>query len=631
MTFSVKRTLLFLLTACLLAVQSPKVSAHTGPDPIAHWYFTDKTVGDQVVTGRLGPEAKIVGAPTLVSDKLGSALRFNGSQDGLVVEDRPQGASPLFVTVAVWASVEQRAIDGTLVAMAEADGKAEKGWSLGYNDRVFKLMLSTRDADDGDGHSTTLLGTTQYEPGKLYHVVATYDGAEACLYVNGKLEATSNLQHGEIYWPRHSPLTIGMNSDYDEPRYHRGMVRDVAIYNLAATAKWVAEEFDHNSELAELDAPPVDQPFGFVVRPYLQYATTDSITVMCETNEPGRMTVMYGALGEEAQPAAEQSDAVLHEVKLSGLEPEAGHHYTVVVEGPEGQRLEAPLSTFQTASLPGTPYTFGVIGDTQGNPKVCQRLTDLLWAQRPNFFVIAGDLTDTGTNKSHWVDHFFVGLQPIASRVPFYPVLGNHERNAKFYYDYMSLPDPEFYYSFKYGNAEFFMVDSNQRLDTESEQYKWLAKSLSESDATWKFVTYHHPAFSSDEDDYGDLWKGEKSSWGVERLRHLTELYDKYQVDIVWNGHIHSYERTWPMKQKQVVERGGTVYVVTGGGGGGLETAGPIKPWFQNMVKHGHHYCLVSVNGHHMEFKAYDLEGRLFDVMTIDKSLKQEVATEEKE
>ncbi|QDU58918.1 metallophosphoesterase [Aeoliella mucimassa] len=623
MVCAAKRTMLGALTLMMCLTLIPVASGHTGPDPIAHWYFTDKTVGDSVVTGRLGPDADLRGAPKLVSDRLGSAMRFDGSQDALVVEKRVEGASSKFITVAVWASIEQPAVDGTLVGLAEADGKAEKGWSLGYNDRVFKLMLATRDADDGDGHATTLLGTTEYQPGKLYHVVGTYDGATACLYVNGKLEATTADQHGDIYWPRHSSLSIGMDSDYDEPRFHRGMIRDVAIYNLAATDKWVAEEFDHNSELAELEAPTTDEPFGFVVRPYLQYATTESITVMCETTEPAKMTVLFGGLGESTRRVSEESDVLLHELKLDGLEPQAGHHYQVLVETADGKQLEAPLSTFQTASLPGTPYTFGVIGDTQGNPKVSQKLTDLLWAQRPNFMVIAGDLTETGTNKSHWTEHFFPGLQPIASRVPFYPVLGNHERNAKFYYQYMSLPDPEFYYSFKYGNAEFFMIDSNQRLDVESEQYKWLAKALAESEATWKFVTYHHPAFSSDEDDYGDLWKGEKSSWGEQRLRHLIDLYDEHQVDVVWNGHIHSYERTWPMKKQQVVERGGTVYVVTGGGGGGLETAGPIKPWFQNMVKHGHHYCLVSVNGRHMEFKAYDLEGRLFDVMTIDKSPSQ--------
>ena len=59
--------------------------------------------------------------------------------------------------------------------------------------------------------------------------------------------------------------------------------------------------------------------------------------------------------------------------------------------------------------------------------------------------------------------------------------------------------------------------------------------------------------------------------------------------------------------------------MITGGGGGGLELAGPIRPFFQNTVKHGHHFCYVAVNGKTLEMKAYDLEGRLFDTLTIEK------------
>jgi 3',5'-cyclic AMP phosphodiesterase CpdA len=243
----------------------------------------------------------------------------------------------------------------------------------------------------------------------------------------------------------------------------------------------------------------------------------------------------------------------------------------------------------------------------------------MLWMQRPNFVIIAGDLVDTGPNKRQWTDEFFPGMNPLASRVAFFPVLGNHEQNARHYYDYMSLPDPEYYYTFHYGNAQFFMLDSNKNLDPNSEQYRWLEAELEKSDAMWKFVSYHHPSYSSDEDDYGDMWKGEPSEYGDLRLRPLSDLYDRYGVDIVWNGHIHSYERSWPLKDDAVVEAEGTIYMVTGGAGGGLETAGPIKPWFQNNVKHGHHYCLVSVNGRRLEFKAFDLEGRLFDTLTIDK------------
>jgi hypothetical protein len=223
------------------------------------------------------------------------------------------------------------------------------------------------------------------------------------------------------------------------------------------------------------------------------------------------------------------------------------------------------------------------------------------------------------------LNEFFASLNPLISRVPFYPVLGNHEQNADYYYRYMALPPPEYYYSFRYGNAAFFMIDSNKNVDEGSEQYRWLEKQLSELDrrgsesgVVWRFVCFHHPVYSSDENDYGDLWKG-KSRWGELRVRPLTKLFDKYKVDIVWNGHIHSYERTWPIAHGNVVQKQGTTYMITGGGGGSLEQAGPIRPPFQNNVRRGHHFVFVAINGTTLELKSFDVEGRLFDTLTIEK------------
>ncbi len=191
----------------------------------------------------------------------------------------------------------------------------------------------------------------------------------------------------------------------------------------------------------------------------------------------------------------------------------------------------------------------------------------------------------------------------------------------------MDLPAPEYYYSFRYGNAVFFMLDSNKKMDPESEQYLWLEKQLMSLEAeeqsgasqvVWKFASFHHPIYSSDENDYGDLWKG-KSSWGDLRLRPLTKLFDEHSVDVVWNGHIHSYERTWPLESGEAAKSGGTTYMVTGGGGGGLEQAGPIRPWFQNNVRRGHHFVFVAIHDRTLELKSYDLEGRLFDSTVIKK------------
>ena len=147
-----------------------------------------------------------------------------------------------------------------------------------------------------------------------------------------------------------------------------------------------------------------------------------------------------------------------------------------------------------------------------------------------------------------------------------------------------------------------------------------LDKSLAKSDATWKFVCHHHPPYSSDENDYGNLWKTNKSTRGDLRVRQLVPLYEKHGVDIVWNGHIHSYERTWPLKANKAVNMGGTIYMITGGGGGSLETPGPFRPFFQNNVRRGHHYLMVAINGSTLEMKTFSLEDQIIDQLKIEKN-----------
>ena len=210
----------------------------------------------------------------------------------------------------------------------------------------------------------------------------------------------------------------------------------------------------------------------------------------------------YGETADFDREVTEPGPRTIHEIRLEGLKPQMAYFYRVF---PSNDKRTKPseVYTFQTANEKKTPYAFVILSDTQSNPKVAHQVASHAWAQRPNFMLHIGDQVGAGSRKSDWVEQFFPSLHPLISRVAFFPVLGNHEQNAQHYYNYMALPDPEYYYHFQYGNAEFFMIDSNKKLHPGSEQYEWLEKSLAASKATWKFVCHHHPPYSSDENDYG--------------------------------------------------------------------------------------------------------------------------------
>ena len=602
------------------------VCAHEGPDPLASWAFDKTSIkGDQVIA-RLGPDLTIRGKAAIDTQDGRGCLRIDGRSAMLIagsLHDSMKYLPQQHVTVSAWVAVDRPREWGGIVSAIQDNGNAEKGWLLGYNRSKFYFGVSSEGADDGDGKLTYLSGKTTYERGRLYHVVGVYDGDKMQLYVNGQLDAESQDQSGSILYPDHGEFVLGAYKDDNEEYSHVGRLHEVTIYDEAATAKWVAQKFELSKELA-MQPATLSQATGdlaFEIAPYLQYVTDTSIYIRWKTNQPAKSIVRYGATADVEQQQTSTTEAQIHEVQLTGLEPNTQYFYQATSESPTGQ-VAGEILTFQTACGPETPFAFAIISDTQSNPKVAKQVAEMAWSQRPSFLVHPGDLVGTGKNLNDWTKEFFPSMNPLISRVCIFPVLGNHEQDAKFYYDYMSLPDPEYYYSFNYGNAEFFMVDSNRKLGPGTPQYKWLEKKLAASKATWKFVSHHHPPYSSDENDYGDLWSTNRSTRGDLRIRKTCPLYDKYGVDIVWNGHIHSYERTWPLKDDRPVMDGsgnGTIYMITGGGGGGLETPGPYRPYFQNNVKRGHHYCMAYVNGRVFELKAFDLEGRLFDYQKIEK------------
>lgn len=356
-----------------------------------------------------------------------------------------------------------------------------------------------------------------------------------------------------------------------------------------------------------------------VVQPYLQYPTQTGITVCWETDQSAASEAAWGKSAAKLNWVPATGDATVHQAVFTGLETDQCYFYQVRSTAADGTKVESAVLTFQTAVGDESPFSFIVMCDTQANPNELSTLANLAWAQRPHFVMVGGDLVSDGTQKDHWTGHFFPNMHPLISRAALIPTFGNHDKNSPFYYEYFALPDPEYCYSFHYGNLELFLLDSQRPMREGSEQYKWVEGALKASKAEWKIVCFHKPPYSSDFDDYGKT--DEKRTMGGDPgLRRILPLFEKHGVDIVWGGHIHSYERTHPLKEGKPVLSGGILYMVTGGGGGGLEQFAPWRLPFSAKVYSGHHYCLVSVHGPKMLIEARDLQDRIFDQVELAKT-----------
>ena len=366
---------------------------------------------------------------------------------------------------------------------------------------------------------------------------------------------------------------------------------------------------------------------AFLVAPYLQFSTKTSMYVLWETRELASARVDFGEARANVTRAVLYRSATLpgnrqmHEVLLNGLKPETNYFWQATSVTAAGDTIRSAIYTFKTTVNDSSAYMFALIGDTQRNsrtPWAWEKIADLVWEDRPNFVVLAGDLVDQGLDKNDWLENFFPKGRPLLSRVPVYPVLGNHEQDASYYYQYVVAPPPEYYYTFVYGNAQFFMIDTNRDVSEGSEQYDWLEWELAKSKATWKIAVHHHPPYSSDSDDHGDTYQSVSTLGGTD-TRNLVPLYERYGLDFCLFGHTHLYERSWPIKDNQINMKKGVVYINSGGAGGGLEAFAPTRSWFTAELQAVHHYCTFAVFEDNVIFKSIDHEGRMLDAFQMQK------------
>ena len=108
----------------------------------------------------------------------------------------------------------------------------------------------------------------------------------------------------------------------------------------------------------------------------------------------------------------------------------------------------------------------------------------------------------------------------------------------------------EQYYSFDYGNVHFVSLDSQltaRDTDQRAAMRNWLIDDLSSNDTDWTIVIFHHPPYSKganhDSDDAEKL--GGFDLPQRDMRQEFVSVFDDYGVDLVYNGHSHSYERSY--------------------------------------------------------------------------------------
>lgn len=219
-----------------------------------------------------------------------------------------------------------------------------------------------------------------------------------------------------------------------------------------------------------------------------------------------------------------------------------------------------------------------------------------------------GDLVASGGDLSEWKAYYFDFAKQVIDHIPLVSTLGDHEGdgdNGELFRHFLRTAQPteKLWFSFDYGDAHFVSLD--YRHPDSEEMANWFVLDMSASNARWKFVFFHRPAYNLG---------GHRSTWGRDRW---PALFREYHVDIVFAGHSHQYERFFPMRPQQDPGSWPVTYITTGGAGAELYevTQHPSLAVAESV----NHFVDVAISGDTLRLKAIRNDHSLLDEFAIIK------------
>lgn len=370
---------------------------------------------------------------------------------------------------------------------------------------------------------------------------------------------------------------------------------------------------------------------GLARGPYVENVTRESAVVRWRNDSPSMAWLQYGPFPGCSMFTTISPTASEHAETLNGLLPDTTHCYRIYLLNDEGTAtVMAGEGYFRTVRPPEQArLDFLIFGDSGSGSEEQSQVAGRMENFSPDFVIHTGDITETGLDADADTQ-FFGPYKNLLRKAPFYMALGNHDYGryrkkpegkdyiAKNYLPFHQMPagpGTPYYYAFENADALFVCLDTNNaaenvmwapRLDAGSLQLRWLESTLARSRARWKFVFLHHPVYASG--GYG-------STTGFDTL--LAPIFEKNGVDLVFQGHDHNYERTFPVKNGERAANGVT-YVTMGGGGRPLYIQRSQPDW-SAIFSAVYSFAYARIAEKKFDMTAYDKDGQVIDTLQLSK------------
>ena len=265
---------------------------------VGYWTLDGESGGAADASGT-GNDGQADGGPTRgVGGILGTtAWEFDGSDDR--------------ITVANDTTLEMNDTDAVTVSMWVSKSTNQSGWIglLQHSDTSYNLQF-----DNGNSPAFTIYDETwntaysgeSLVPGRWYHLVGTFDGTQARIYVNGSVAGTASADFiapgGDL------PVGIAYNNDTGN-RNFEGRMDAVRLYDRALSSDEVGALWNTSSEGTLTTA---DKTFSEPVDPTTLLLTDVNATIPSGTN-----VTVYVESDPEGDGTFNRSD----EISLDGRAP----------------------------------------------------------------------------------------------------------------------------------------------------------------------------------------------------------------------------------------------------------------------------------------------------------------------
>jgi len=380
--------------------------------------------------------------------------------------------------------------------------------------------------------------------------------------------------------------------------------------------------------------PPTSTPDRIVLTWSNDPATTQSVTWRTDVSVKKAWAEI--AIADPSPDFRDNTDTLLAKTELLVTNTNAAHFHSVTFMDlipdtlyayrvGDGKNWSEWLH-FKTATASEAPFAFLYFGDAQNEIKsMWARCIRQAYSTMPNvdFLLHAGDLVNAANNDPEWGEWFYAGGW-IYGMKPNIATPGNHEYQrdewgdrqlSRHWNPTFTLPEngPEGFketvYYTDYQGTRFISLNTQAMYGSDKavlEQQSWLESVLRNNPNKWTIITHHHPIYST------------KFGRDNERIREaLQPIYEEFGVDLVLQGHDHTYGRGHNLAFGANQKDKGPVYVVSVSGPKMYDPS--FDDWMERVASNTQLYQLIRVDGDMLRYEAYTATGQLYDAFSLQK------------